>query len=70
MTKVPGQDGKLYYMQADSNNHGSHNHQQGEGPSNILHRDDAHESNRIGGDIEAHVVEADPNKGRHFDVTE
>jgi hypothetical protein len=69
-TKVPGQDGKLYYMQAYSNNHGGHNHQQGEGPSDILHRDDAHESNTTRGDIEAHVIEVDPNKNRHFDLAE
>jgi hypothetical protein len=47
-----------------------HNHQQEDGLSDTLHRDDAHESNRTGGDIEAHVVEADSNKGRYFDVAE
>ena len=50
-------------MRVDLNSHGGHNHQQGEGTIGTHHRNDACESNRIGGDIEAHVVGTDLNKG-------
>jgi hypothetical protein len=65
-TKVLGQDGTLHYMEVDSNSQVGDIHQKEEGRRATHYKDDIHVYNMTKCDIEAYVVKADQNEGRHL----